>query len=61
IAGTMMAPLWEPEKLKEQDYFTYIQNAYKWSFTKDGTLELSSKNADGTEVVLVYELGSTKK
>ena len=56
IAGTLMAPLREPERLKEQDYFTYLQNAYKWNYTKDGTLELHSKNAAGIEAVLIYKL-----
>ena len=59
-AGTMMAPINEPEKLKEQDYFTYIKNAYKWNGTKE-QLELFSKNTDGAEAVLIYKLGSVKK
>ena len=55
IAGTLMAPLREPEKLKERDYFDYLQNAYKWNFT--GTeFELFSKDKNGTEVTMVYKL-----
>ena len=62
IAGTMMAPIREPEKLKEQDYFTYLQNTYKWNFNKKtGLMELNSKNADGKEAVLIYKLGTTEK
>ena len=56
IAGTMMAPIHEPQRVKENDYFTYIQNAYKWNFTEDGKLELFSKDAKGAELVLVYSL-----
>jgi heat shock protein HslJ len=53
--ATLMAPLREPEKLKEHDYFTYIQNAYTWRLT--GTnLELRSKTDDGAEVVLIFSL-----
>jgi len=67
IAGTLMAPIREPEKLKEHDYFTYIQNAYKWNLTKankndkDSQLELFSKDSKGVEAVLIYKLGATAK
>ena len=67
IAGTMMAPIREPEKLKEQEYFNYIQKAYKWNLfkenkkDKEGLLELYSKNTQGVEAVLVYQLGTTGK
>jgi len=60
IAGTLMAAIREPEKLKEHDYFNYVQNAYKWNFS-NGRLELYTKNADGKEAVLIYTLGSTGK
>ena len=56
MAGeTQMAPLRQPEKLKEYDFFIYIQNAYQWSLV-DGNLELSSKGEDGGDVVLVFAL-----
>jgi len=60
IAGTLMATIREPEKLKEQDYFTYLQNAYKWNFADD-KIELYTKNADGKEAVLIYALGTIEK
>jgi heat shock protein HslJ len=60
IAGTLMASIREPEKLKEQDYFNYLQNTYKWNLS-DGRVELYTKNADGKEAVLIYTLGSTGK
>jgi heat shock protein HslJ len=55
IAGTLMAPIREPEKLKEHDFFGYLQNAYKWNYTK-GRMELFSKSADGAELVLIFNL-----
>ena len=56
MAGTMMAPIREPEKLKEHDYFVYLQNTYKWNLV-NGKLELYTKNGSGEEATLVYELG----
>jgi len=60
IAGTLMAAIREPEKLKEQDYFNYLQNTYKWNLS-DGRVELYTKNADGKEAVLIYTLGTASK
>ncbi|GHV93832.1 hypothetical protein AGMMS50293_01520 [Spirochaetia bacterium] len=60
MAGTLMAPIRQPEKLKEQDYFLYLQNAYKWNLVK-GNLEFSTKDKDGAETTLVFSLGDTKK
>ena len=60
VAGTLMAAIREPEKLKEHDYFNYMQNAYKWNFS-NGRLELYTKNADGKEAVLIYTLGTASK
>jgi heat shock protein HslJ len=56
IGGTLMAPLRQPEKLKEQDYFKYLESTYKWDLVK-GNLELLTKSTDGSEVKLVYSLG----
>ena len=56
LGSTMMAALREPEKLKEHDYFIYIQNVYQWNFVND-TLELFSKSEDGIEVKLFFILG----
>jgi heat shock protein HslJ len=53
IAGTLMAALFEPEELKEGDYFSYLQNTHKWNLT-DGNLELHTKAEDGTAKVLVF-------
>ena len=53
VAGTLMASINQPEKLKEQDYFTYLQNTYKWNLG-GGNLELHSKTGDGADVVLFF-------
>ena len=54
VAGTLMASiLTQPEKLKENDFFTYISNTYEWNLV-DGKLELHSKTADGKDVVLIF-------
>ena len=52
-ATTMMASLFEPEKLKEQEFYNYLLNVYKWNL-ENGNLELYSKDADGAEAVLVF-------
>jgi len=52
---TMMASLWQPEKLREHQYFIYMQNAYKWNLA-DKKLELFSKDEEGKEVKLVFSL-----
>ena len=54
IAGTLMAPLFEPEELKENEFFVYLRNAYKWDYVK-GRLELYTKNEKGVETVLVFD------
>jgi heat shock protein HslJ len=59
VAATLMASIREPEKLKERDYFMYLQNAVKWNLA-GGKLELYSKEEDGSEVVLVF-VNSGKK
>ena len=53
IAGTLMAPLFEPEGLKEHEYFTYLSNVNSWNII-DGKLELYSTDNYGSPVVLIY-------
>jgi heat shock protein HslJ len=53
--ATLMAPIREPEKLKEHDFFSYIQNASSWNLAGQN-LELRSKTESGSEVVLVFSL-----
>ena len=53
IAQSQMAPLREPEKLKEQEFFAYLQNTTKWNMVK-GNLELHSADNNGAATVLVF-------
>jgi heat shock protein HslJ len=53
VAQSQMAPLREPEYLKEQDFFAYLQNTTKWDMVK-GDLELHSTDKDGAATVLVF-------
>ncbi|GHV86858.1 hypothetical protein AGMMS50255_1540 [Spirochaetia bacterium] len=53
IAGTLMAPFREPEKLKEHEYFIYLQNTYRWNVS-NGNLELFTKDEDGREAVMFF-------
>jgi heat shock protein HslJ len=55
IAGTLMAALFEPEQLKEREFFAYLENADQWNLVK-GNLELRSKNNEGAGVYLVFSL-----
>jgi heat shock protein HslJ len=51
--ATLMAAIWQPENLKEHDYFLYIQNISEWAIV-GGKLELTSKTEDGRPVKLVF-------
>ena len=55
VASTRMAPIGEPDKLKEHEYFMYIQNTYSWNL-KDGNLELFTKTEKGLEALLIFSL-----
>jgi len=55
IAATLMLALFEPEQLKEREFFAYLENADQWSLVK-GNLELRSTNDAGAAVLLVFAL-----
>jgi heat shock protein HslJ len=55
VAATLMAPIREPEKIKERGFFTYLENAYRWNINK-GNLEISTRSEDGVEAVMVFVL-----
>jgi heat shock protein HslJ len=55
IRATLMAPLREMDKLREHDYFSYLQNTASWNFVNNN-LELYSKDADGKAVVLIFSM-----
>ncbi|MDR2542454.1 MAG: META domain-containing protein [Treponema sp.] len=53
MRSTLMASLFEPEKLPEHQFFGYMQNVYEWQFA-DGNLIFLSKTEDGRDVRLVF-------
>jgi heat shock protein HslJ len=55
MRSTLMASIREPERLREHDFFIYMQNVYEWNLIDD-ILELTSKNDDGETVVLIFSL-----
>jgi heat shock protein HslJ len=57
VAATLMAPIREPEKLKERDFFNYLENVYHWDINK-GNLELFTRSQGGVETVMVFVLDS---
>jgi heat shock protein HslJ len=52
---TLMAPLHQPENLKEFDFFIYMQNAFEWRIV-NGRMEINSRNMDGTLVTMLFTL-----
>jgi len=55
VRATLMATLFETGKLREHDFFGYIQNTYSWNIVNNN-LVLSSKAENGNEVVMVFSL-----
>lgn len=53
IATTLMAPLKEPDALKEGEYFKYLERVYRWDL-RDGNLELHTRTGEGLPAILVY-------
>jgi len=56
MRSTMMAAVSQPEKLREHDFFIYMQNAYEWKLLENGNLELNSKAEDDKNVRLIFGL-----
>jgi heat shock protein HslJ len=52
-AATLMASIYDPERIHEKDYFEYLINIKSWKLVQ-GMLELYSSDSDGKETVLVY-------
>lgn len=52
-ASTLMASVYDPERIREKDYFEYLVNVKSWELVQ-GRLELHSSDSSGTETVLVY-------
>jgi len=55
IRSTTNAALVQPEKLQEQTFYVYLQNASKWNVV-DKNLEIVSKTEDGKPVKMVFGL-----
>jgi heat shock protein HslJ len=55
VRATLMATLFETGKLREHDFFGYIQNTSSWNIVNNN-LVLSSKAENGNEVVMVFSL-----
>jgi len=55
MRSTQMAPLVQPEKLQEYDFYNYMQKVESWT-TDKGRLVLNSKTDDGIAVRLIFAL-----
>jgi heat shock protein HslJ len=53
LASTMMAALFEPEDLKEHEFFDYLSKVKRWNLNS-GKLELYSSDSAGAEIVLTF-------
>jgi len=53
MRSTLMAALFEPNNLKEYEFYVYLQGAYRWD-RKEQKLMLYSKTGDD-EVVLTFD------
>ena len=57
LRSTLMASLFEPENLREYDYFYYLQNANKWRLVNNGlSLEIYSLTDKGSLVTMLFGL-----
>ena len=54
IASTLMAAIFEPEALKEHEFFAYLARISHWDL-RDGSLELHSSDNDESLVVLTFK------
>ncbi|MCL2479504.1 MAG: META domain-containing protein [Treponema sp.] len=53
MGSTLMAPLYEFNDLKEQDYFNYLEKVTGWDLI-NGKLELYTLDGSGNDTTLVY-------
>jgi heat shock protein HslJ len=51
--GTLMASIYDPVRLREQEYFQYLSKVKSWKLNQ-GKLELYTTDANNQEAVLVY-------
>ena len=55
LRSTLMAQIHYPERLREQEFYVYMQNAYRWDLVNNN-LVLYSKNESGNDVAMVFSL-----
>ncbi|MCL2412380.1 MAG: META domain-containing protein [Treponema sp.] len=55
MRSTLMATLFEPERLPEHEFFGYMTNVHEWQFV-DGRLVLLSKTEDDRDVEMIFGL-----
>jgi len=55
IRSTQMAPIVQPEKLQEFDFYNYMQKVESWT-SEGGKLILNSKTENGNSVRLIFIL-----
>jgi len=54
LRSTLMASIFQNEKIPEHTYYGYLQKSYKWEVTS-GTLFLHSKTENDRNVRLIFE------
>ena len=54
LASTMMAALFEPQALREHEYFALLSRVSRWNLHRD-RLELHSSGSEGDIVILIFE------
>jgi heat shock protein HslJ len=55
MRSTQMAPIVQPEKLQEYDFYVFMQNVEQWS-VDNGKLVLHSKTENGITLRLIFVL-----
>ena len=54
LASTLMAAIFEPEALKEHEFFAYLSGVSRWDLREEA-LELYTSDNNGTVVILVFD------
>jgi heat shock protein HslJ len=52
-ASTLMASIYDPQGIREREYFDYLIRVKRWSLNQ-GKLELHTADGEGKEAVLIY-------
>jgi len=54
MRSTQNPSRWQPERIREPDFFQYVQNIYRWELNSNGNLVLFSRNEEGQEVRMMF-------